>query len=194
MTSGDQNVLIGFGSGLTASGTGTGLLLIGSSAKASPNISNATALGNSAQVTASNSLVLGGVGSTSVNVGIGTTAPTQKLHVVDGHIRSEQTIPPVVNLLVANGLLGVSLAPNASDIRGNIILRGTTSDIITYSKVEFINIFTATNPPIVTITPANKEAAKCLYFVEQTSSGFIFHFVGATNTVTSPQFNYMIIE
>jgi hypothetical protein len=194
MTSGNQNVFIGYGSGLTASGTGTGLMLMGNSAKASPNISNATALGNSAIVTASNSLVLGGVGSTSVNVGIGTTAPTQKLHVVDGHIRSEQTIPPVVNLLVANGLTSVGLAPNASDIRGNIILRGTTADIITYSKVEFIYTFTATNPPIVTITPANKDAANCIYFVEQTASGFILNFVGATSTVTSPQFNYMIIE
>jgi hypothetical protein len=194
ITSGDQNVLIGFGSGLTASGTGTGLLLIGSSAKASPNISNATALGNSAQVTASNSLVLGGVGSTSVNVGIGTTAPTQKLHVVDGHIRSEQTIQPMVNLLVANGLIGVNLAPNASDIRGNIILRGTTADIITYSRVEFVYTFTATNPPIVTITPANIDASHCIYFVEQTASGFVLNFVGTTSTVTSPQFNYMIIE
>jgi len=179
MTSGDQNVFIGFGSGLTASGTGTGLMLMGNSAKASPNLSNATALGNSATVTASNSLVLGGVGSTAVNVGIGTTAPTQKLHVVDGHIRSEQTIPPVVNLLLANGLTSVGLAPNASDIRGNIILRGTTADIITYSKVEFIYTFTATNPPIVTITPANKDAANCIYFVEQTASGFILNFVGA---------------
>ena len=194
MTSGNQNVFIGYGSGLTASGTGTGLMLMGNSAKASPNLSNATALGNSAIVTASNSLVLGGVGSTSVNVGIGTSAPTQKLHVVDGHIRSEQTIPPVVNLLVANGLTSVGLAPNASDIRGNIILRGTTADIITYSKVEFIYTYTATNPPIVTITPANKDAANCIYFVEQTASGFILNFVGATSTVTSPQFNYMIIE
>jgi hypothetical protein len=194
MTSGDQNVLIGFGSGLTASGTGTGLLLIGSSAKASPNISNATALGNSAQVTASNSLVLGGVGPTSVNVGIGTTAPTQKLHLVNAHIRSEQTTPPVVNLLVANGLTSVELAPNASDIRGNIILRGTTADIITSSTVEFIFNSSATNPPIVTITPANKDASKCIYFVVQTASGFILHFVGAANTVTSPEFNYMIIE
>jgi hypothetical protein len=194
MTSGNQNVFIGFGSGLTASGTANGLLLIGSSAKASPNISNATALGNSAQVTASNSLVLGGAGPNAVNVGIGTTAPTQKLHLVNAHIRSEQTTPPVVNLLVANGLTSVELAPNASDIRGNIILRGTTADIITSSTVEFIFNSSATNPPIVTITPANKDASKCIYYVVQTASGFILNFVGATSTVTSPEFNYMIIE
>jgi hypothetical protein len=194
MTSGNQNVFIGYGSGLSASGTANGLLLIGSSAKASPNISNATALGNSAQVTASNSLVLGGVGPNAVNVGIGTTAPTQKLHLVNAHIRSEQTTPPVVNLLVANGLTSVELAPNASDIRGNIILRGTTADIITSSTVEFIFNSSATNPPIVTITPANKDASKCIYYVVQTASGFILHFVGAANTVTSPEFNYMIIE
>ena len=194
MTSGNQNVFIGYGSGLSASGTANGLLLIGSSTKASPNISNATALGNSAQVTASNSLVLGGVGPTSVNVGIGTTAPTQKLHVVDGHIRSEQTIPPVVNLLVANGLTSVGLAPNASDIRGKIIVRGTTADIITTSTVEFIFNSSATNPPIVTITPANKAAAQCVYFVEQTANGFLLHFIGSTNVVSEPEYNYMIIE
>jgi hypothetical protein len=194
MTSGNQNVFIGYGSGLTASGTGTGLLLIGSSAKASPNISNATALGNSAQVTTKNSLVLGGIGPNSVNVGIGTTAPTQKLHLVDGHIRSEQTVPPIVTLLVANGLLGVDLAPNASDIRGKIILRGTTADIITTSTVEFTFNTSATNPPIVTITPANKDAAQCVYFVEQTANGFLLHFIGSTNVVSEPQFNYMIIE
>jgi hypothetical protein len=194
MTSGNQNVFIGYGSGLSASGTANGLLLIGSSAKASPNISNATALGNSAVVTASNSLVLGGVGPNAVNVGIGTTAPTQKLHLVNAHIRSEQTTPPVVNLLVSNGLTSVELAPNASDIRGKIILRGTTADIITSSTVEFIFNSSATNPPIVTITPANVDASKCIYHVEQTASGFVLHFVGANNTVTAPEFNYMIIE
>jgi hypothetical protein len=64
---------------------------IGTIADESPGISNATALGANAQVTRSNSLVLGsinGVNGATVdtNVGIGTTAPQAKLHVEGGNI------------------------------------------------------------------------------------------------------------
>lgn len=45
-------------------------------------ISNAGAIGKNAKVAISNALVLGGTGSDSVNVGIGTTAPRVKLDVV----------------------------------------------------------------------------------------------------------------
>ena len=44
-------------------------------------LTNATALGYNAQVTTSNSLVLGGIGANAVNVGIGTTAPASTLEV-----------------------------------------------------------------------------------------------------------------
>ena len=44
-------------------------------------LTNATAIGYNAQVTASNSLILGGVGSYKVNVGIGTTSPGGTLDV-----------------------------------------------------------------------------------------------------------------
>jgi hypothetical protein len=52
------------------------------------NLTNATAIGSQAQVTASNALVLGAIngvnGATAdTSVGIGTTAPTFKLQVVD---------------------------------------------------------------------------------------------------------------
>jgi hypothetical protein len=45
------------------------------------SISNSTAIGYDAQVQASNSIVLGGEGSNAVNVGIGTTSPTNLLSV-----------------------------------------------------------------------------------------------------------------
>ena len=45
------------------------------------DLTNATAIGANAMVSQSNSLVLGGTGTNAVNVGIGTTAPTQKLEV-----------------------------------------------------------------------------------------------------------------
>jgi len=66
---GSQNTLIGFGAN------------VGDVA-----INNATAIGNRAQVTASNSLILGGIsgvnGGVDTKVGIGTTAPIAKLSIV----------------------------------------------------------------------------------------------------------------
>jgi hypothetical protein len=47
-----------------------------------PALSNAAAIGYNAQVTSSNSMVLGGTGADAVSVGIGTTNPNSTLHVV----------------------------------------------------------------------------------------------------------------
>src|SRR6266705_3018258 len=85
-TTGPNNSFFGSSAGLTNT-TGTGNTIIGSSADVgSNNLTNAAALGANARVTQSNSLVLGssnGVnGETAdTNVGIGTTAPTSRLHV-----------------------------------------------------------------------------------------------------------------
>ncbi|MFN3969361.1 tail fiber domain-containing protein [Flavobacterium sp.] len=66
---------------------GTDNTLIGSSANVSTNsLTNASAIGASAEVAASNSLVLGSIigvnsATATVNVGIGTTTPLERLHV-----------------------------------------------------------------------------------------------------------------
>ena len=96
VTSGDNNTFVGFQSGTNLSaatannntfigyrsGTsvtdGTQITLIGENTTATSGISNATAIGSGASVTASNAIVLGPSG---VNVGIGTTAPTTRLDV-----------------------------------------------------------------------------------------------------------------
>jgi hypothetical protein len=66
--------------------TGNNNTLLGALSRVTSGISNATAIGALAQVSQSNSLVLGGItgtnGGTSVNVGIGTTTPSERLHVV----------------------------------------------------------------------------------------------------------------
>lgn len=102
-TAGSDNVGIGFapgflftGSQMTSIGsnsgrsptTGTGYTLIGFQAGytdgttvTADNLTNANAFGYYAQVTQSNSLILGGTGSFAVKVGIGVTAPTKTLDV-----------------------------------------------------------------------------------------------------------------
>ncbi len=73
----DNNIFIGFEAGKDNT-TGSGNTYIGYGADGSlPSLSNATAIGNGATVSASNSLVLGN----GANVGIGTSTPIGKLHV-----------------------------------------------------------------------------------------------------------------
>jgi hypothetical protein len=103
-TNGTSNIFAGEGTGTTGSSnsffgssagnantTGNNNTIIGADADVgSGNLNNATAIGANATVTQSNSLVLGGVtgqnGGTSVNVGIGTTAPKTRLEVTGGEI------------------------------------------------------------------------------------------------------------
>ena len=79
VTTGSSNTFIGSRAGCcSATQTGNFNTLLGSNADVGLGLNQATAIGAFAQVTQSNSLVLG---SSSTRVGIGTTAPTQKLHV-----------------------------------------------------------------------------------------------------------------
>jgi hypothetical protein len=85
--SGQQNVFVGRASGLFNT-TGTQNTLLGySSSVSASSLTNATAIGSKSFVGASNSLVLGSINGVNgavadTKVGIGTTAPANKLHIV----------------------------------------------------------------------------------------------------------------
>jgi hypothetical protein len=81
--SGNNNIFIGAGSG-SSNSVESNNTFIGTQANGVAGITNATALGYMAQVTQSNSVVLGSAGT---NVGIGTTSPAEKLHVSGGNVR-----------------------------------------------------------------------------------------------------------
>jgi hypothetical protein len=84
---GSFNTFVGSRNG-TSNFAGSGITLLGSRTQVSGDgLSNASAIGHLATVSQSNSLVLGAVSgvngsAVSTNVGIGTTAPTERLHVV----------------------------------------------------------------------------------------------------------------
>jgi hypothetical protein len=96
--SGNNNTFVGDGASFDnrnptnpASPTGSNDTLLGKSAQVISGLSNATAIGANAQVTQSNTLVLGSInginGATAdAKVGIGTTAPKAKLDVAGGNI------------------------------------------------------------------------------------------------------------
>lgn len=77
---GAQNTFVGFGSGANLTSGNLNTFIGYNAATSSATLTNATAIGANASVTASNSVVLGN----NANVGIGTSAPANKLEVVSG--------------------------------------------------------------------------------------------------------------
>ncbi|CAN5242746.1 hypothetical protein BH09BAC2_BH09BAC2_22530 [soil metagenome] len=82
-TTGNTNISIG-DRALLFNISGSNNIAIGSLAGtgALTNLDNTVAIGNSATVSQSNSMVIGGPGANALNVGIGTSLPAAKLHVV----------------------------------------------------------------------------------------------------------------
>jgi len=113
-SSGSHNAFFGFNAG-DSNTTGNNNTILGSGSDVgSNNLINATAIGANARVNQSNSLVLGGIngvnGATAdTNVGIGTTAPTSKLHVTNGDIRVTGG-----SVLIANPGTVIITSPNGA--------------------------------------------------------------------------------
>ena len=90
-TTGELNVAVGFGAG--TQNTGLHNAFFGSNANTGTTapLTNATAIGYNAFVSASNSLVLGGTATNAVHVGIGVTAPSEALQ-VQGNVLVSGTV------------------------------------------------------------------------------------------------------
>ncbi|MBD2701866.1 TMF family protein [Spirosoma sp. BT702] len=84
-TTGQNNTYIGNGAGFTGNGAGQSNTFIGQNAGVSPGavVNNSTAIGVAAQVSADNSIILG-VPNPLWKVGIGNTAPANKLEITHG--------------------------------------------------------------------------------------------------------------
>ncbi|HLP64270.1 tail fiber domain-containing protein [Flavobacterium sp.] len=131
-TSGSFNVFLGSSAGSNNT-TGSRNTTIGfQSDVGAGNLTNATAIGNLAQVDASNSLVLGSINGVngslvSTNVGIGTTSPLTRLDVVDENTTT-------TNLTYGNLHVRSNNAQNI-DVGGAITLGGYNDDTMLQPRV-----------------------------------------------------------
>jgi hypothetical protein len=120
-STGVQNVFIGREAG-GANSTGSNNTIIGSFATlGSGALRNASAIGALAQADSSNSLILGSVNGVNganetVKVGIGTTAPTERLHVVGNQLITGDL--NVGGAIVGNFSGTISNAVNADNLGG----------------------------------------------------------------------------
>ena len=134
---GSNNIALGFGADVTTDG-----------------LTKATAIGYNAKVAASNSLVLGGTGADVVNVGIGTTTPTEVLDIA-GNLKFSGTLLPnnlagtagqvltsggpgiAPTWVSAGSATGWTISGNAGTTSANYI--GTNSNVPLNFRVNSIN-------------------------------------------------------
>lgn len=119
--------------------SGSNISLFGSGADVSSgSLTNATAIGANAIVSASNSLVLGN----NANVGIGISSPSEKLHVIgnlrfDGALMSNGSAGTTGQLLISQG---PGVAPNWGPVGGLIATYKNTPTRTTINSTSFIQI------------------------------------------------------
>ena len=200
---GDSNTAVGYGA-LISNTSGIDNTALGHKADVSTATLNyATAIGAGAKVNGSNCMALGGNNSSAYTfVGIGESKPIADLVVADAgsstgtgstndHIKSEGYIPTVTTTYTCT----VGVTTNSTDVVGNIAvtsgtLSGTGTITITFNHAYNVS-------PIVTLTPADCDAAKLSAFtyVTSTTTTFVINICnGGTTTGLAPSWNYMVIE
>jgi hypothetical protein len=135
-TTGGQNTFIGTGAGGTNT-TGEQNTLIGNGAAVGAvNLTNATAIGRASRVDASDALVLGSVAginaaTTTSRVGIGTTNPTERLHVAGRALLHNGFSADNAALLYRNNTDYMFIGPQSGSSAngGAIALYGSTNAV-----------------------------------------------------------------
>jgi trimeric autotransporter adhesin len=124
LTMGSSNVAVGVDTG-NSNITGSNDTFIGAGAGPLPtNLQNATAIGANSTVNVSNAVVIGsvageGLGTTNVNVGIGTISPAYSLEVFDGNVGpGTSAILGATSIAGHNGVFGVSSATSGGSNGG----------------------------------------------------------------------------
>ncbi len=128
-TTGASSTAVGINAGRINT-TGSKLTFLGANSGytgSSDGLTNATAIGFNAQVTRSNSVILGGTGSDQVNVGIGTTSPYARLSVVGETVSSYFTATSTSNNSSFAGNVGVGTTSPYANL--SVSTSDTTDDI-----------------------------------------------------------------
>ncbi|KAF2339649.1 hypothetical protein DM397_01240, partial [Flavobacterium nitrogenifigens] len=197
---GSNNTAAGFAAG-SGSTVGSGNTFIGNNANPSTGaiVNNATAIGNNSRVATDNSLVLGGIDADAVNVGIGTDAPTNTMHIkpVTGvdPIRAEglqASVSGTDNIIVADAL-GVfrtitpsSLIP-ATTVSNNSTLNSLTTTVngVTGTAVNIVNSNTTSLTGATLNTAVNGVASTALDLTPAITAATTNTLSLAGNTLTS---------
>lgn len=202
-TTGNNNTAVGYLAGFTANGanantTGSNNTFIGyQSGPGTPTqLTNATAIGANAIVAANNSLVLG---NAAVSVGIGNTAPTEKLDVT-GNIKASGTVTATSFSGSGAALTGI-VASSASSLAMPTTTDSTTG-VITSNSLPFIhnygtdNTFVGVNAGNFSMTGDSNTAigVKALFSntsgVDNTATGdsaLLSNTIGSNNTAHGSQ-------
>ena len=184
-TAGDNTFIGAYSGGTNTSGTGNTFIGHDADATAS-NLTNTTAIGSGARVGVSNAMVLG---ANNTNVGIGTSNPNFKLHVVGGLIVVDDGSNPY-SLPLADGNPGEFLQTNGV---------GTTSwqpvPTAKWGGTGVTTLATASdNVGIGTTNPTRKlqvndNSTNPAVFVQQTGTGSALTVYSNTSTSTQTVFS-----
>jgi len=140
-TTGNNNSVFGRFAGGTNT-TGSRNSLFGEEANSADGLSNATAIGSRAFVSQSNSLVLGGItgvnAGTDTNVGIGISAPIERLHVVgNGLFNGNLTINGALNATLPAGSASYIQNSTSQQASSNFNISGTGTANIVNATTQF---------------------------------------------------------
>ena len=145
------NTALGYNAG-NANTTGDKNTFLGASAgPVTGTLSNATAIGYNAQVSASNSLVLGGTGSDAVKVGVGTTAPNFLLQLND--VSNTQAALQLTAGTATGSTLTDGLIISSNGTAANILNRDATSLNLGTSAATRLTITSTGNIGLGNATP-----------------------------------------